>query len=36
MLAKHYPPQPQISSEAIVQVEGIIQEARAHPERFQE
>ena len=36
MLAKHYPPQPQISSEAIVQVEGIIQEARAHHERFQE
>jgi trimethylamine--corrinoid protein Co-methyltransferase len=36
ILAKHYPPKPQISSEAIAQVEGIIEEARAHPKRFEE
>jgi trimethylamine--corrinoid protein Co-methyltransferase len=34
ILAKHYPPKPQISPAAIAQVEAIIQEARMNPEKF--
>jgi len=36
ILARHYPPEPLISSEAIDQVGVIIEEAKAHPDRFEE
>lgn len=36
ILAEHYPPEPQISPEAIEKIEAIIAEARQYPERFEE
>jgi trimethylamine--corrinoid protein Co-methyltransferase len=36
ILAEHYPPEPLISQAAIQQVDTIIREAKAHPERFEE
>ncbi len=36
ILAKHYPPEPLIGPEVVQQVDAIIAEAKAHPERFEE
>lgn len=36
ILAKHYPPKIMISPEMVEQVDAIIQEAKEHPERFEE
>lgn len=36
ILSRHYPPRPLISPGAIAQVEAIVEDARAHPERFEE
>ena len=36
ILAKHYPPEILISPEAVAKIDAIIQEAREHPERFEE
>jgi trimethylamine:corrinoid methyltransferase-like protein len=34
ILAQHYPPQPVISQKAVAALDGILGEAKAHPERF--
>jgi len=36
ILARHYPPEVLISSSAAERIEKIIQEAKEHPERFEE
>jgi hypothetical protein len=36
ILAKHYPPEVLISQVVVEQIDAIVQEAKDHPERFEE